>query len=135
MLKERRKELGLSQREIAEAVGVVPSTISLWERKKVLVPNDKIEKLAEKLKMSVNEIVSRNEKVGQAAYDPLYKSLEEAEEVMMLTFYAEKGIDAEIDRAVKALENKIEALNKRKVEIREQNQRAAADCQYYKTVS
>ena len=57
-LKKRRKELGLTLREVAEQVGVGESTVRKWETGLIEnMKSDKIELLAKALKMDPLEII------------------------------------------------------------------------------
>ncbi|MHC5057730.1 MAG: helix-turn-helix domain-containing protein [Planctomycetota bacterium] len=48
---ERRREKGLSQRKLAERLGVRPSTLSRWERKDANLTLDTIRKIAKALRV------------------------------------------------------------------------------------
>ena len=53
IIKERRQQLGLTMKEVAEAVGVSEATVSRWESGDIEnMRRDKIAKLAEALKVS-----------------------------------------------------------------------------------
>lgn len=53
IIKERRQQLGLTMKEVAEAVGVSEATVSRWESGDIEnMRRDKIAKLAEALKIS-----------------------------------------------------------------------------------
>ena len=57
-IRDRRKELGLSQAEVAAAVGVSVPTVSRWERGDIAnMARDKIAKLAKVLRISPLQIV------------------------------------------------------------------------------
>ena len=55
-----RKEKGLTQKELAEAVGVTTTIISRYENGSITPPTDKLLKIAEKLDVSVNDLLSGN---------------------------------------------------------------------------
>jgi repressor LexA len=57
-LRERRKELGLTMKEVASAVGVSEGTVSRWESGNIAnMGRDKIYALSKILKMSTAEIM------------------------------------------------------------------------------
>lgn len=58
-LADRRKELGLTQREVADAVGVSEATVSRWESGEIAnMRRDKIASLASTLRSSTNFIMT-----------------------------------------------------------------------------
>lgn len=58
-LSERRKEIGLTQREVAEAVGVAEATVSRWESGEIAnMRRDKISALAKVLHCSPNFVMT-----------------------------------------------------------------------------
>ena len=56
-LKDKRLELGLSQSDIAEKVGVSQNTVSVWEKGISFPRIDKVKKLATLFGCSVAEIM------------------------------------------------------------------------------
>lgn len=64
-LANRRKARGMSQPELAEAVGVSADTLRRWEWGKQLPRLDELVKLAESLEVSVGELAT-NEKASGA---------------------------------------------------------------------
>lgn len=61
-LSERRKELGLTQKEVADAVGVAEATVSRWESGEIAnMRRDRISALAKNLKCSADFIMTGNQ--------------------------------------------------------------------------
>ena len=61
-LSERRKELGLTQKEVADAVGVAEATVSRWESGEIAnMRRDRISALAKILKCSADFIMTGNQ--------------------------------------------------------------------------
>lgn len=55
---QRLKELGISQKEFADATGITPSTISDWKRKKTNPASDKLMVICKALQLTPNELLS-----------------------------------------------------------------------------
>lgn len=55
---QRLQELGISQKEFADATGITPSTISDWKRKKTNPAADKLMVICKALQMTPNELLS-----------------------------------------------------------------------------
>lgn len=73
-LSERRKELGLTQKEVADAVGVAEATVSRWESGEIAnMRRDRISALAKILKCSADFIMTGNQNVPTVppGFDPL----------------------------------------------------------------
>lgn len=65
-IKRRRIELGITQTQLAQEVGVYRPTVSKWERgatEKILVGN--LRKVAEVLHTTPNDLLGVNEKEGE----------------------------------------------------------------------
>lgn len=61
-LSERRKQLGLTQKEVADAVGVAEATVSRWESGEIAnMRRDRISALAKILKCSADFIMTGNQ--------------------------------------------------------------------------
>lgn len=56
----RRKELGLSQLKLAQAMGVSMAAVSLWEKGKTSITSDKLLKLSELLQCDVQWLLNGN---------------------------------------------------------------------------
>jgi len=56
ILSERRKSLGLTQKEIAEQIGVRNATISDFEKGKRNLGSDKLEQLLPILRLTISEL-------------------------------------------------------------------------------
>ncbi|MBQ6676117.1 MAG: helix-turn-helix domain-containing protein [Ruminococcus sp.] len=98
-LKELRKEMGLTQEQLGEKVGVTNKTVSRWETGSYLPPVECLEMLSDIYGVSINEIVSGQrlsaEQFAQAAEENLSSALEmndarrrAAEKRLMLTLLA-----------------------------------------------
>lgn len=75
-LSERRKELGLTQKEVADAVGVAEATVSRWESGEIAnMRRDRISALAKILKCSADFIMTGNQNVPTVppGFEPLPK--------------------------------------------------------------
>lgn len=87
LLKQRRKELSLTQRQIAQEVGVTEATVSRWESGDIdNMRRDKIAGLANALKMSPLLIMGM-EDAGQS-YNPV-----NSEEVELLDDYRNMPVE------------------------------------------
>lgn len=62
-----RKSLGMSQKQLADAVGVTDKAVSKWETGKSLPEISKMESLCEALHININELLS-GEQLPEAAY-------------------------------------------------------------------
>lgn len=56
ILSERRKSLGLTQKEVAEQIGVRNATISDFEKRKRNLGSDKLEQLLPILQLTISEL-------------------------------------------------------------------------------
>lgn len=75
-LSERRKELGLTQKEVADAVGVAEATVSRWESGEIAnMRRDRISALAKILKCSADFIMTGNQNAPTVppGFEPLPK--------------------------------------------------------------
>ncbi len=57
-IKEKRNELGLTQKELAERLGVSDKSISKWENGKCLPDFSIFNDLCKELKISINELLA-----------------------------------------------------------------------------
>ena len=73
---DTRKKHGMSQKQLADAVGVTDKSVSKWETGKSLPEISKMESLCEALQININELLS-GERLSEAAYP------QKAEENMM----------------------------------------------------
>jgi transcriptional regulator with XRE-family HTH domain len=69
-LSKLRKAAGLSQRELADALGVHRSNIGFWERTGVAPRGEVLPKMAEILGVSVDALLGENPKAKAAAAAP-----------------------------------------------------------------
>lgn len=101
IIKERRIELGLTMKEIADAVGVSEATVSRWESGDIEnMRRDKISKLAEALRISPSVLMGWEEYEPTQGYylDP--EAAEIAQEVyerpeLKVLFDASRKVSAE----------------------------------------
>ena len=78
-LRQRRKELGLTMKQVADAVGVSEATISRYESGNIRnMRRDRIDKYAKVLRVDLLDLIEFEEKV-----DELNKSLAKEYEVLM----------------------------------------------------
>lgn len=64
---DARKEQGLSQKDLADAIGVTDKAVSKWECGKSMPEISKMETLCEVLHVNINELLS-GERLSEAAY-------------------------------------------------------------------
>ena len=67
---DMRKKQGMSQKQLADAVGVTDKSVSKWETGKSLPEISKMEVLCETLHISINELLS-GEHLSEAAYSDI----------------------------------------------------------------
>lgn len=80
IIKERRLQLGLTMKDVADSVGVSEATVSRWESGDIEnMRRDKISKLAEALKISPAVLMGWEEEPEQYYLDP--EAAEIAQEV------------------------------------------------------
>ena len=60
-LKSKRKQLGLTQKELAEIVGITPKTIQNYEKKKTIPTPALMEEISIALNVSFEEMIDDNE--------------------------------------------------------------------------
>lgn len=60
-LKSKRKQLGLTQKELAEIVGITPKTIQNYEKKKTIPTPAVMESISIALNISLNRMLGINE--------------------------------------------------------------------------
>lgn len=60
-LKSKRKQLGLTQKELAEIVGITPRTIQNYENKKTIPTSVVMESISIALNISLNRMLGINE--------------------------------------------------------------------------
>ncbi len=60
-LRSRRKELGLTQQEIADVFGIKSVNVSDWENGKTMPETSRLSALARKLKLSISELLGESE--------------------------------------------------------------------------
>lgn len=73
LIKARRQELGFTVREVADRVGVGPSTVSRWESGNIAnMRRDKISKLAKVLDLDPDILTGYTPKSGEDAQNGYY---------------------------------------------------------------
>lgn len=75
-IKENRKRLKLTQKELGEKIGKTESSIQKYEKGLTQIPNDVLEKLSEVFQMSVFELLSENRQISIADFKENLKKLE-----------------------------------------------------------
>lgn len=60
-LKSKRKQLGLTQKELAEIVGITPKTIQNYEKKKTIPTPALMEEISIALNVSFEEMINNSE--------------------------------------------------------------------------
>lgn len=60
-LKSKRKQLGLTQKELAEIVGITPKTIQNYEKKKTIPTPALMEEISTALNVSFEEMIDNSE--------------------------------------------------------------------------
>lgn len=60
-LKSKRKQLGLTQKELAEIVGITPKTIQNYEKKKTIPTSALMEEISTALNVSFEEMIDNSE--------------------------------------------------------------------------
>ena len=76
MIAEKRKELGMTQRELAEKMGVTDKAVSKWERALSYPDLPSLAKLAETLGMSVDELLQmKSESMQIEEKTPISKTI------------------------------------------------------------
>lgn len=68
-IKELRKEKGITQVELAEAIGLSKGTIAMWEVGKREANFDTLDKLSDYFKVSVDYLLGRSNDRSQKAYE------------------------------------------------------------------
>lgn len=69
LITERRKELGLTQKELADKLNITDKAVSKWERNLACPDISTVPKLAEILGVSVEELLNATGKPAQGAAD------------------------------------------------------------------
>lgn len=80
---EKRKELGLTQKGLADIVGVTDKSVSKWERGDGLPDSSRLPSLCEALKVNINELLAgediNDEALSQKAEENLMELMKENE--------------------------------------------------------
>lgn len=96
----KRREQNLTQKQLAEKIGVSDKTVSKWETGKTMPDYSVVELLCETLHISVSELIAGKEKKPQAGCSSC------GEDVALLSYKIEqlekeKSTRSQTDRAVK----------------------------------
>ena len=78
VLRQRRKELGLTLKQVADAVGVSEATVQRWEAGTMSIRYNRVVKLAEVLRVNPQEFFGWHVDVN-AVKEALMKAIEEDE--------------------------------------------------------
>lgn len=79
-LKELRKSKGLTQKQFAKEISVVPGTVAMWETGRRMPEVETVKRLAKYFNVTIDELIddTKNESTSSAkAYEMLYKKLVE----------------------------------------------------------
>lgn len=96
-LRERRKQLGLSMKEVANIVGVAEATISRWETGDISnMKRDKIALYAKALNLSPSEIMGLDDQPDHTTATPT------KDDIKFALFNGSEGITDEMYDEVKA---------------------------------
>lgn len=105
-IKERRTELGMTLRELADKVGVSESTVSRWETGNIAnMRRNKIEALAKALGVSPTKIawMDEEDEIMKDEFEALREAYESRPEMRMLFSVASGCTAQEIEDAVKVI--------------------------------
>ena len=80
-IKENRKKLKLTQKELGEKIEKTKSSIQKYEKGLTQIPNDVLEKLADVFQMSVFELLSENRQISIADFKENLKKIRKAKNV------------------------------------------------------
>ena len=71
LIARRRKEIGLTQKELAERLGVTNKAVSKWETGGGMPDVSVLETLADALEVSVDELLRGERETGQVLLPPV----------------------------------------------------------------
>lgn len=94
-----RKEAGLSQKELAEKIGVAQASINYWEKKQRTPSISMLTLVADYFNVSLESLLTRNEHTQLEEYEQ--KQREEAARKAPRAFIIENGKRVEADKPVK----------------------------------
>ncbi|MFB2662012.1 S24 family peptidase [Shewanella mangrovisoli] len=100
-IKERRKELGLTQLQVASDIGVTKATISLWEKGDTSPKGENLMSLAKVLKVSAKYLV-----FGEISYLETLPSAEVEADILASAYHAEQKM-IEWDKNTQLYENEV----------------------------
>lgn len=103
-IKDRRNELGLTMKEVADYVGVSEATVSRWESGSIAnMKRSRVQALAEVLKVSPLDILGTEDPIGDK-YAALQQAYDARPEIRILFDSAEDATAEQIMMTVKVLE-------------------------------
>ena len=100
-IKSRRKELGLTQAELAKKIHAEGAAISMWENHKRNIPKGRFEELSEALQIPLEEIqeLAKNNYIMENKFNKMFYDLESPADAMRLIEYTMTTF--EVDSAMK----------------------------------
>ena len=87
-ISEKRKELKLTQAQLAEKLGVTDKTVSRWENGNYMPDLSLLQQLSKELNVSINELLS-GEKVSKEDYQQKFE-----ENIISTIDYSNKKLDS-----------------------------------------
>lgn len=84
-LKKLRKENKLTQKDMAEKLGIHPNTISMYEKGNRNIPSSMIKKISDTFNVSTDYLLRGEEKKGKQEFSSLDESLLNDENYLNLT--------------------------------------------------
>lgn len=105
-LKILRKAKGLTQKEVADFIGISQNNYSYWENEKVKIDNDSLQKLADFFSVSVDYLLGREEKSSPAQQESGGIVIPEKYKDVAVAFHggADNLTQADIDDIVRFIE-------------------------------
>ena len=107
-LREARKRKGLTQKQVAEFIGITQNAYSYWESGRNKIDNESLERLADFFGVSVDYLLGRESAAeGKEEFDPeVLKYIEELQgrdDLKMLIVAARDVTKEDIEKAIKII--------------------------------
>lgn len=105
-LKNLRKAKGLTQKEVAEFIGISQNNYSYWENEKVKIDNDSLQKLADFFGVTTDYLLGREERSSPAEQESGGIVIPEKYKDVAVAFHggADNLTQADIDDIVRFIE-------------------------------
>ena len=113
-LKEARKQAGMTQQEVAAAVGVNQNTYSYWENEKTKIDNISLGKLAKIFNVSVDYLLGEDDPPQNKKIPKDLKKILEEEEITLNGRMVSEEEKEQMLRVLEALYWDAKEKNKRK---------------------